>query len=45
MQWDDTDGEQDKWFEESITVFTELFLDEKKMKVCVNVTAVPNEMF
>ena len=45
MQWDDTDGEQDKWFEESITVFTELFLDEKKMKVCVNITAVPNEMF
>lgn len=45
MQWDDGNGEQDKWFEESITVFTELFLDESKMKVCVNITGVPNVIF
>ena len=45
MQWDDGDIEQDRWFEESMTVFTELFLDEKKMKVCLKITGVPNEMF
>ena len=45
MQWDDGNGEQDKWFEESMTVFTELFLDESKMKVCVGITGVPNVMF